>query len=643
MSLVAIGSGEVRGDLEGDLLGVATAATWAAYSVAIAPLMRRYSPYRISAIVLVVGWIAVAATAAPQLARQEWDLGWEVWALLAFAVLGPLVLTNILWFKAVDRVGPSHATLFANAQPFVAVIFAVLLLGETLSWLQIVGGVGIGVGIWLARRKRDAPGARRRMIALSERLARKPEGYRFTIGRVLAIYAGLMTVLLLAALDQTIVATALPRIVSDIGGLTSYSWVITSYMLASTVTVPLYGKLGDVHGRRTLFMVSISIFLVGSALCGLAQNMTELVLFRAVQGLGAGGLFPLALATVGVIVPPRDRGRYQGLIGATFARPRSPARRSAASSSTTRAGAGFSTSTCRSARSHSSSSRSHAEADGEAPALDRLPRLLPARRRDDLAPARARVAGRQYAWSSPQVVGAFAAAAVLLALFGWVERHVREPILPFDLLRQRTVAAGVASMALVGMAMFGTIAFVPLFVQGVIGTSATSSGIVLTPLILGAVGMSILSGQWVSRTGHYRLNAIVGPIILGTGLFLLSRMDTSTTNGEAARNMVIAGIGLGLMMQVFVLVVQNSVSIRQMGSATALTQFSRQIGATLGVTLMGVIVNQGLPKGVGAEGTVVHRLPPALREALAYGAATGLPRCGHPVRRRPGDRALRDP
>ena len=154
VSLVAIGSGEVRGDLEGDLLGVATAATWAAYSVAIAPLMRRYSPYRISAIVLVVGWIAVAATAAPQLARQEWDLGWEVWALLAFAVLGPLVLTNILWFKAVDRVGPSHATLFANAQPFVAVIFAVLLLGETLSWLQIVRGVGIGVGIWLARRKR---------------------------------------------------------------------------------------------------------------------------------------------------------------------------------------------------------------------------------------------------------------------------------------------------------------------------------------------------------------------------------------------------------------------------------------------------------------------------------------------------------
>ena len=155
VTLVAIGSGEVRGDVKGDLLGVATAATWAAYSVAIAPLMRRYSPYRISAIVLVIGWVAVAATAVPQLATQDWHLGWEVWALLVFAVLGPLVLTNILWFKAVDRVGPPHATLFANAQPFVAVLFAVLLLSETLSWLQIAGGVAIGIGIWMARRRQE--------------------------------------------------------------------------------------------------------------------------------------------------------------------------------------------------------------------------------------------------------------------------------------------------------------------------------------------------------------------------------------------------------------------------------------------------------------------------------------------------------
>src|SRR5205807_9557102 len=156
-------------------------------------------------------------------------------------------------------------------------------------------------------------------LTLRERLARTPPGDRFSIGRVLAIYAGLMVTLLLAALDQTIVATALPKVVSDLGGLSSYSWVFTAYMLASTVTVPIYGKLGDIHGRRPLFLVSISIFLLGSALCGLAQNMPELVVFRGIQGLGAGGLFPLALATVGNIVPPRDRGRYQGLIGAIFA------------------------------------------------------------------------------------------------------------------------------------------------------------------------------------------------------------------------------------------------------------------------------------------------------------------------------------
>jgi len=156
------------------------------------------------------------------------------------------------------------------------------------------------------------------MGRLKERLARKPPGYRFTIGRILAIYAGLMVALFLAALDQTIVATALPRIVSDLGGLSQYSWVITAYLLASTVTVPLYGKLGDVYGRKKLFLFAIVVFLVGSALCGLAQNMTELVLFRGLQGLGAGGLIPLAIAVVGVIVPPRDRGRYQGLIGAVF-------------------------------------------------------------------------------------------------------------------------------------------------------------------------------------------------------------------------------------------------------------------------------------------------------------------------------------
>src|SRR6266550_476912 len=374
-------------------------------------------------------------------------------------------------------------------------------------------------------------------MTLRDRLARKPPGYEFTIGRILAIYSGLMVALLLAALDQTIVATALPKVVSDLGGITQYTWVFTAYMLGSTVTVPLYGKLGDVRGRKPLFIVAIVIFLLGSALCGAAQNMWELVIFRAVQGIGAGGIFPLTLAMIGMIVPPRDRGRYQGLIGSVFA--------------------------------------------------------------------------------GASIVGALAAAAILIAAFGLIERRVVEPIIPFDLLRNQTVASSVACMALVGAAMFGTISFVPLFVQGVIGTSATSSGVVLTPLILGAVTTSFISGQIVSRTGRYRPNTLIGPVVLVAGMVLLWRMGIHTTNGEAARNMVIAGIGLGMMMQIFVLSVQNSVPRAAMGTATALTQFSRSIGATLGVTLMGVIVNQNLPSGLQTSGVAIHRLPPAGRAALA--------------------------
>jgi EmrB/QacA subfamily drug resistance transporter len=456
-------------------------------------------------------------------------------------------------------------------------------------------------------------------MTLRERLARTPPGYRLSIGRILAIYSGLMTALFLAALDQTIVATALPRVVGDLGGLSQYSWVFTAYMLASTVTVPLYGKLGDLYGRRPLFMVAISIFLVGSALCGVAQGMTQLVVFRFIQGLGAGGLIPLAMATVGVIVPPRDRGRYQGLIGATFAM--------ASIAGPAVGGLIVDNTTWRWIF--------YINLPVGALALLVIWLTMPRRRERRehsidwlgaglLSAGTAALllglvwGGREYPWGSPQVVGALAAAAVLLAGFGLVERRVREPILPFDVLRNPIVASSVVCVSLVGMAMFGTISYVPLFVQGVIGTSATSSGVVLTPLMLAAVTTSVITGQVVSRTGRYRQNAVLGPIVLAFGMFLLSRMDTETTTAEAARNMVVAGIGIGSMMQVFVLSVQNVVKRTAMGSATALTHFSRSIGATLGVAVMGLIVNQGLPEGVGSgDGVAVHRLPPAAREALA--------------------------
>jgi EmrB/QacA subfamily drug resistance transporter len=469
------------------------------------------------------------------------------------------------------------------------------------------------------------------VAALRARLARKPPGYRFTIGRVLAIYGAIMLALLLAALDQTIVATALPRIITDLGGLTSYSWVITGYVLASAVTVPLYGKLGDIYGRRLLYIVAISIFLAGSVLCGLAQSLGELIAFRVVQGMGAGGLFALAHATIGVIVPPRDRGRYQGLIGATFA----------AGSIIGPALGGLivdhaswrwvfyvnlpvgavALAVIAIAIPKRTQRRQHS--------LDLLGAMLLAGGTSSLLLGLV-WGGEAHPWGSAQVLGAFAAAVVLLAAFTFVERRAPEPILPFEFLRRPTVAAGVAAIGLSAMAMVGTIAFVPLFVQGVIGTSATSSGVVLTPFMLGAVTASAISGQWITKSGRYRPNALVGPIVLGVGLFLLSRMGTSTTNAEAAAYMVIAGVGLGLMMQVFVIAVQNEVPTRAMGSATALTQFARSIGATVGVTAMGVIVNHGLPSNANIERQSVHRLPPHLREALAdalhpaFLAASGL-------------------
>jgi len=229
------------------------------------------------------------------------------------------------------------------------------------------------------------------------------------------------------------------------------------------------------------------------------------------------------------------------------------------------------------------------------------------------------------AWTSGHVVGALSLAAVLLLAFALVERRAKEPILPFEILRNPIVAGSIACMALVGMAMFGTISYVPLFVQGVIGTSATSSGVVLTPLMLGAVTTSLLTGQLVSRTGRYRWNAILGPLVLTAGMVLLWKMNVSTTNGEAARNMVVAGIGIGSMMQVFVLSVQNAVPRARIGSATALTQFARQMGATIGVTVIGAIVNHGLPPGLSQrEGVGIHRLPPSDRAALASAIHPGF-------------------
>jgi EmrB/QacA subfamily drug resistance transporter len=469
------------------------------------------------------------------------------------------------------------------------------------------------------------------VTAIKAWLGRQPPGYRLPFGRILAIYSGLMAALLLASLDQTIVATALPRVVSDLGGLHLYSWVFTAYVLAMTVTLPLYGKLGDIYGSKPLFVAAIGIFLVGSVLCGLAWGMPELIAFRALQGVGAGGLFALSHATIGRIVPPRSRGRWQGLVAVTFATGSiaGPALGGVIVDNTSWrwvflvnlpvgllafAVIGLTMPRRAPRLHHSVDYRGAAMLAGGTGALM-------------LALS---WGGREYAWASPQVLVSFAVSGVMLASFGMVERRVREPIIPFELLRRRTVAAGVTCIGLTAMAMFGVVAFLPLFVQGVLGESATSSGAVLTPFMVAIAATAMLTGQWISWSGRYKPNALAGPIVLGIGLVLLASMDASTTIGRVTVYAVVVGVGQGLMMQAFVVGVQNSVPIDSMGSATALTQFSRAIGTTFGVTLMGAIVNQGLPPGVRLEGETVHRLPLGLRDDLAgalqpaFLAAAGL-------------------
>ncbi len=453
---------------------------------------------------------------------------------------------------------------------------------------------------------------------MRSRLARTLPGYQHSLGRVLAVYLGVMFAMFLAALDQTIIATALPHIVSDLGGVASYSWAITGYLLAATVAAPLAGKLADVHGRRTVFLAAIGIFVVGSALCGTAQDMTQLVVFRGLQGLGAGGIFPLALATVGGIVPPRERGRYQGLVGATFA----------AASIAGPALGGFLV--------DQASWRwifyVNLPVGAVAFVLVALTQPREARRAGRsvdypgavvLAGGTAALllglvwGGRDYAWGSAEVIGAFAAAAVLLVVFALVERRARETILPFVLLRARPVAVGLAATLLGGMALLGTIAFVPLFVQGVLGKSASASGVVVTPFLIAAAGASVLSGAWVSRSGRYKANALLGFAVLAAALFLFSRMSLGTTTGRAALYAVLAGVGLGLVIQVLVLVVQNAVPAGQMGSATALIQFARTIGGTIGVAVLSAIVSAGLPPGRVPRAAEPQALPPLFRAELA--------------------------
>ncbi len=420
-----------------------------------------------------------------------------------------------------------------------------------------------------------------------------PQDLRATVSRqrLVLIIIGVLLGMLLSALDQTVVGTAMPRIVADLGGINQYAWVVTAYLLASTVSIPLYGKLSDIYGRRIFFITGMVIFLAGSALSGTSQNMTQLIIYRGIQGLGAGALMPIAQAIIGDVFPPAERGKWQGLIISVFGL-------------ATIIGpllGGWITDNLGWRWVFYVNMPVGAVAILTAGIV--LPK--PVRRilhKIDYLGSISLIgwsvplllafswAGTQYAWSSWQIISLFVAAAVILPVFFLVEMKVAEPIISPRLFKNSIFLVSVSATFLLAAGMFGAILYLPLFVQAVIGQTATNSGVVLTPMMLGFMFSSIVGGQLLSRTGRYKILAICGFAVAAVGMFLLSRMTASTTDGEVVRNMVITGLGMGVMMSLFTIVVQNAFPYRQLGEVTAGLTFFRSIGATIGVAVMGTIM-----------------------------------------------------
>ncbi|KMS81494.1 DSBA oxidoreductase [Streptomyces leeuwenhoekii] len=462
-------------------------------------------------------------------------------------------------------------------------------------------------------------------------------------GGVLVSIGALLLGMLLAALDQTIVSTALPTIVSDLGGMDHLSWVVTAYLLASTAATPLWGKLGDQYGRKRLFQTAIVIFLVGSALCGMARNMPELIAFRALQGLGGGGLMVLSMAIVGDLVSPRERGRYQGLFGAVFG---------ATSVLGPLLGGLFT--------EHLSwrwvfyinlpvgvvalaviAAVLHIPHKATRHVIDYLGTFLIASVATCLVLV-ASLGGTTWAWGSPQIIGLAVLGVVLACAFVAVERRAAEPVLPLKLFRVRTFTLSAVISLIVGFAMFGAMTYLPTFLQVVQGVSPTMSGVHMLPMVAGVLLSSTVSGQIVSRTGRWKVFPVAGTAVTTLGLLLLHQLDETSSTVEMSAFFFVFGLGLGLVMQVLVLIVQNAVAYEDLGVATSGATFFRSIGASFGVAIFGTVFanrlggaladafrGAELPPGVSADtlkadprGTAA--LPPALRPDALHAYASSI-------------------
>ncbi|MEK7426374.1 MAG: MDR family MFS transporter, partial [Actinomycetota bacterium] len=395
----------------------------------------------------------------------------------------------------------------------------------------------------------------------------------------LVIISGLMTGLLLAALDQTIVSTALPTIVGEFGGIDHLSWVVTAYLLASTASMPLYGKISDLYGRKKVYQSAIVIFLVASALCGLSQTLTQLIAFRALQGIGGGGLMSLTFTIVGDIVPPRERGRYTGYLSGTFA----------LASVVGPLVGGFLTDSFSWRWVFYVNLPLGIAALVVTGIVLRLP-FHRARHNLDLVGAALLVtsvtscllatvwASGEHGWGAPLTVGLYAAAIVGAVSFVWWERHVDEPVLPLRMFERPGFSPAVAIAFLAGAAMFGAMVFLPVFLQGVQGSAATNAGLLLLPLMMAMMVSSLVTGKLTTRNGRYRIYPIIGTTVAAAGLGLLSTMGPDTPRTASAAWMVVLGAGIGTALPVLTLTVQNTVETRDLGAGTASVNFFRTLG-----------------------------------------------------------------